>query len=1320
MYILLPRSSNGSPVAAWSTCSLLLLVACQDPGPDVDLDGIPDAIDNCLHVANADQLDTDLDHLGDACDGDADSDGMKDSWELSYGLDPTNPDDAIADADQDGLANGEEYQDGTDPQIANPEPESWPTSWTQAGGNPAHTGYIPLTMDAKTLAVRWEVEHLDNYGAAAISTHQNQAFVTNVYRLSTFNVLSGKLLWERDEMSSSSQVEGAAWSAGTVFEYVYRYGDSVIHAAAESDGSLVFRYTSPDFVSGHTVPYDGNVYMAQAGKLKLLDGGSGDELWAAELGEGSSYQTELIDLAADRRHLYAFPCGEDNALEIRSRTTGQLAQKIALNFGVLNYPVSAPTLGGMDDVLVAFNGRLLRFDLNSGEVSWVVSNNFSGPFAVAHGAIFALNSGVLTARDQLSGAQLWAYEAKNDSLDQSVLVTDSLVFVSSRYHTYAIDLTTHKQVWSLDIGGKLSLSDGTLYISSSEENKVVAVSSADDPDQDGLHTWWELTFGLNPEDSSDAASDQDGDGLTSLEEFTVKTDPTKPDTDDDGLSDGDEAQSLDTDPNDPDSDADDLGDSEEVNQYHTNPLDPDSDGDGLSDLTEVSETHTNPVDADTDHDGLDDAWELQYGLDPLEPEDANADPDQDELTNLEEFAVDTDPNRADTDLDGLSDSSEVNQVFSNPLLPDSDHDIMEDGWEVQYGLNPSSAADADEDSDQDRYTNLQEFWSSSNPTLNDSVPVSHSWSQLQGNAAHTGFVPGLLSVDNFTPRWSVTFDSVNTNNLAVAEGKVFTVSGGIVQALDLSTGELLWSYQIVGAYSISPPVAGTGRVYLAYRDSDHQDRFLSLDAASGKEAFRESIYGLSDTPAAPALYGDSVYLATEEGLLALDAITGSEEWFFELYQNAARTPAADETHVYQYVPGLLLAIDRVSGTVSFRLETDAVDYYYSSESPILSPLQTAVVQHADTLDSFDFRSGTLQWSQTSEYSDHPVLADGIVYAIQDSRLVARSVLDGAVLWRWTPPTGSLLYTPVVTSNMIFVGTGETTYALDLDSRTPVWELDFGGPLAISNDTLFVLSRSSWDYSTTLHAITIGGDQDKDGLPDWWESLYGFDPVTTDNGAADPDQDGLSNLDEYANKTNPAIEDTDQDGSSDGDEVLLYGSDPTESDTDGDQLSDGDEVAFSSDPTDSDSDDDTLGDGPEVQAYGTSPTLADTDQDGMPDGWEVLNVLDPLDAGNANDDSDGDGLTDLQEYTGATNPKNSDTDDDGLNDGEELLTLGTNPLNDDSDGDGMNDGWEETYQLNPLDSQDALQDADNDGHYNADEFYARSDPQDADSIPAPSP
>jgi hypothetical protein len=88
----------------------------------------------------------------------------------------------------------------------------------------------------------------------------------------------------------------------------------------------------------------------------------------------------------------------------------------------------------------------------------------------------------------------------------------------------------------------------------------------------GIPVSWLLQYHLNPNDPLVAMEDPDRDGLTNLQEFQLGTDPTNPDTDGDGLSDGDE-----------------------VNKYHTNPLLPDTDGDKIPDGVEI-QTGTNPLD----------------------------------------------------------------------------------------------------------------------------------------------------------------------------------------------------------------------------------------------------------------------------------------------------------------------------------------------------------------------------------------------------------------------------------------------------------------------------------------------------------------------------------------------------------------------------------------------------------------------------------------------------------------------------------------------------------------------------------------------------
>ena len=84
------------------------------------------------------------------------------------------------------------------------------------------------------------------------------------------------------------------------------------------------------------------------------------------------------------------------------------------------------------------------------------------------------------------------------------------------------------------------------------------------------------------------SGDEDGDGLTNLDEFQRGTNINNPDTDGDGLSDGAEVNIYHTDPRNRDTDADGLDDGVEINVYHTDPNKRDSDNDGMSDGYEVA------------------------------------------------------------------------------------------------------------------------------------------------------------------------------------------------------------------------------------------------------------------------------------------------------------------------------------------------------------------------------------------------------------------------------------------------------------------------------------------------------------------------------------------------------------------------------------------------------------------------------------------------------------------------------------------------------------------------------------------------------------
>lgn len=144
----------------------------------------------------------------------------------------------------------------------------------------------------------------------------------------------------------------------------------------------------------------------------------------------------------------------------------------------------------------------------------------------------------------------------------------------------------------------------------------------------------------------------------------------------------------------------------------------------------------------------------------------------------------------------------------------------------------------------------------------------------------------------------------------------------------------------------------------------------------------------------------------------------------------------------------------------------------------------------------------------------------------------------------------------------------------------------------------------------------------------------------------------------------------------------YMGDSFEMDTDEDGLPDGVETKLGLDYRKADTDGDGLTDYQELYMTMTDPLLTDTDDNGTSD---------------ADEDLDGDGLTNKREIDAGTDPACEDTDGDNLTDFDEISRYKSDPLAADTDGDGLDDYDDVFLGFSPL-----LQDTDGNGILDPDE------------------
>ena len=380
--------------------------------------------------------------------------------------------------------------------------------WEGTNGNAAHTGLVPVDLDASKFSRRWTWEYAGGdkpyrmsppvaaNGLVYFSLEQSAADSQDAKKIIYINTLMALSEHDSGEQWRTPQtLDGALSAPGVSGTRLAMAGLASVHTFDAVSGVKLATATQPQTngiltaTSPLTAPTlaGASVYVGGNNDVISAEATTARNLWSTSLGLSRLGNVDEWTPAVNASTVYSNTAG---TLRAFNRADGTQQWSVAVPGQVVgglsrSSLYQAPVLADANSVLLlnqrlsvgyGLDNSLTLVDTDSRQIRWSANGQFTTQPVVGQGVLYVGNQATasLEARSLATGAVLWSWPlsaVKEERFGGDLIVTNKLLFVAGQKGTYALDLASQKSVWSFRLTGKLALSrNGVLYIRSVSDN----------------------------------------------------------------------------------------------------------------------------------------------------------------------------------------------------------------------------------------------------------------------------------------------------------------------------------------------------------------------------------------------------------------------------------------------------------------------------------------------------------------------------------------------------------------------------------------------------------------------------------------------------------------------------------------------------------------------------------------------------------------------------------------------------------------------------------------------------------------------------------